>query len=183
MPDAVHPPASGASDAARPWRNSRIPRHWAILAGFIVVTGIGGSLGAAYAWRGSVRSQATHTFNATASGVSATLTALLQRDLDFLTTLRAVLTMNPGTSAGGFSRLYSGLDGRHRQVGSIGTSVVKVVPARDYASFQAQREREPAFRTLVGPSIAHVPPPAGASNCLLASGEEIAPLPPSYRLS
>jgi hypothetical protein len=125
-------------------------RLWLLVAGGILVLGLAVSLGGAQLWRSNVRTHEKQTFQTTATDVSETLEMQLRRDTDFLTTLRTVVAMQPGVRASGFNQWFNGLEGRQRQVGGLGTLLVRSVPAGALAAFQARRNAESAFRTLVG---------------------------------
>jgi hypothetical protein len=117
-------PAPSRKDA----RGSR-RRWWMLVACVILVLGLAVSLGGALLWRSSVRTRDKQAFQTTATDVTGTVETLLRRDTDFVATLRAVLTMQRGLGAGGFSQWFTELEGHQRQVGGLGTLVVKSVPA------------------------------------------------------
>ncbi len=173
-------PASGGS----------VRRRWAVVAVAVLVLGLALSLAGALLWRASVRSQEKQTFKAAATDVGETFENSLGRDTDFLSTLRGVLTMQPTLSASGFAQWFTALEGQRRQVGGLGTLVVRPVPVSRLAAFQAQRNADPAFRALVGGRIQPLSIPAGASRshaaaaeCLLAAGAVDTPYtPPIARL-
>jgi hypothetical protein len=79
-------------------------------------------------WRTSVRAHDKQEFQTNSTDVSETRETLLQRDADFVATLRAVLTMQPHMSATDFDRWFAQLHGKQRQVGGLGTTVVEAVP-------------------------------------------------------
>jgi diguanylate cyclase (GGDEF)-like protein len=155
--------------------------RWMLVACAILVLGLAASLLSAQLWRSSVRAHDKQTFQTTATDVSETTETLLRRDTDFVATLRAVLTMQPGLSAGGFDRWFAELEGHQRQVGGLGTLVVKSVPATELASFRAQRNADPAFRSLVGGRVEPVVAGGHASHCLLAAGAVTPPY--SHRIA
>jgi diguanylate cyclase (GGDEF)-like protein len=168
--DAAAPASpTGAGGVRRRW--------WMLLASVILVLGLGASLTSALLWRSSVRMHDRQTFQTTATDVSGTVETLLRRDTDFVATLRAVLTMQPGLSAGGFSRWFTELEGHRRQVGGLGTLVVRPVAAAKLAAFQARRDAEPTFRALVG-RLEPVVPDGRARYCLLSAGSVNTPYSP-----
>jgi len=141
----------------------------------ILLAGLAVSLGGGLWWRSNVRAHNRQSFQTTASGVTATLATLLRRDADFVGTLRAVLTLEPHLNTGEFDAWFSHLQGRQRQVGSLGTTVLESVPASALAAFQARRNADPAFRALVGGRLERITP-AGARQCLLSAGVAVAQL-------
>jgi diguanylate cyclase (GGDEF)-like protein len=123
----------------------------------------------------SSRRDSQQTFSATAEDVSTTLTTLLHRDADFVTTMRGVVTMAPGITDSGFAAWYAAVDGRNRQVGGLGTAVLAPVPAAQAVRFQAQRNGDPAYRGYVGHPTTLTPHRRGTL-CLLRLLTTIMPL-------
>ena len=117
------------------------------------------------------------SFASTARDVRATLGAVLRGNVDFVASLRAVLAMAPHLSASGFDRWFAALDGRARQIGSLGTNVVVPVTPAQLAGFLARRNADPAFRSLVGGHLAPVAP-TSATRCLLSAGTAPVPFGP-----
>ncbi len=133
------------------------------------------SLGSALLWRSSVKTHDKQEFQTNSTDVSETLETLLQRDADFVATLRAVLTMQPHLSASGFDQWFAQLQGKQREVSGLGTTVVEAVPAADLAAFQARRAADPAFRAFVGGTIVPVAASGRARYCLLSAGGTVTP--------
>ncbi|MFI5004990.1 MAG: CHASE domain-containing protein, partial [Solirubrobacterales bacterium] len=153
-------------------------RRWLLIACAILVLGLAASLASALLWRSSVRTQDRQAFQTSATGVTETLEMQLRRDTEFVATLRAVLTMQPGLSAGGFNQWFTEIEGRRRQVGGLGTLVVRPVPASGLAAFQARRDADPAFRALMGGKVEPVAPTGHARYCLLSAGDVSTPYSP-----
>jgi diguanylate cyclase (GGDEF)-like protein len=145
-------------------------RWWMLVACAILVLGLVASVAGGLVWRSSVRAHDKQAFQTTAADVSGTLETLLRRDTDFVATLRAVSTMQPGLGASGFGQWFSELEGHQRQVGGLGTLVVRSVPAAEFTAFRARRDADPAFRALVGGRLEPVVPDGRARYCLLAAG-------------
>src|ERR1700722_8936905 len=122
-----------------PARTTKSRRWWMVLACSILIVGLVASLGSALLWRSSVKTHGKQEFQTSSTDVSETLETLLQRDADFVATLRAVLTMRPHMSATSFDEWFAQLQGKQREVRGLGTTVVEVVPAADLAAFQARR--------------------------------------------
>jgi len=141
-----------------------------LIATAILAVGLAFSIMGARVWRASVRSQDRQGFRVNATDVNDTLEALLRRDADFLATLRAVLTMQPHTSATRFDQWFAALDAKQRQTGGLGTNVVVPVPAAQLTAFEARRAADPAFRAFVGGKIVPVPLSGRARYCLLEAG-------------
>jgi diguanylate cyclase (GGDEF)-like protein len=144
--------------------------HWRLFACLVLVVGLAMSLAGALLWHSSVRSHEKQTFQTTAVDVSATMETLLHRDTDFVATVRGVLTMQPRLNASGFDQWFTELEGHQRQVGGLGTLVVKAVPAGALASFEAQRRSDPAFRALMTGRLKAIVPNGRARYCLLSGG-------------
>src|ERR1700691_3928016 len=120
-----------AGSVQAPVRTPRSRRRWMILACVILVVGLVGSLGSALLWRSSVKAHDKQEFQTNSTDVSETLQTLLQRDADFVATLRAVLTMQPHLSATRFDQWFAQLQGKQREVSGLGTTVVEAVPAAE----------------------------------------------------
>jgi diguanylate cyclase (GGDEF)-like protein len=151
-------------------RTATSRRRWMLLACAILLVGLAASLGSALLWRSSVKSHDKQEFQTTAADVSGTTETLLRRDTDFVATLRAVLTMQPRLSARGFRLWFTELEGHQRQLGGLGTPVIKSVPAANLAAFQARRDRDPSFRSLVGGEVVPLAADGQARYCLLSGG-------------
>jgi diguanylate cyclase (GGDEF)-like protein len=148
------------------------------LACSILTVGLVASLGSALLWRSSIKVHDKQEFQTNSTDVSATLQTLLQRDADFVATLRAVLTMQPHMSATDFDQWFAQLQGKQRQLGGLGTTVVEAVPAAELAAFQARRAADPAFHALT--AGARAPALSGrATYCLLSAGGTVHPYSPS----
>jgi hypothetical protein len=146
-----------------------------VLACSILAVGLAASLGSGLLWRSSVHAHDKQEFQTNATDVNETLETLLQRDADFVATLRAVLTMQPRLSATRFDQWYAQLEGKQREVSGLGTTVVEAVPAADLAAFQARRAGDPAFRAFVGGATVPVAASGRARYCLLSAGGTVTP--------
>ena len=155
---------------------------WTLLACLILALGLAVSIGGAFLWRSSERARERQTFQTAATDVSETMETLLRRDTDFVATLRAVLTMQPRLSASGFRRWFTVLEGHQRQLGGLGTPVIKLVPAANLAAFQARRDHDPVFRSLVGGKVAPLTADGRAHYCLFSAGRSILRTPPQSRV-
>ncbi len=175
-PDCLMEMAHTATDTVRASTASAAKRRLRLLAAMLslgLLVGLGLSAGSALMWRSSVRKQERQAFESAASGVTATLGTLLRRDIDFVETLRAVLTMQSHVTATGFETWYRTLNGSQRQVEGIGSAVVSLVPAGQLEAFQARRDADPAFRALLGRWLAPVARRGEARYCLLSAGGEL----------
>ncbi len=141
-----------------------------LVAGGILVLGLAISLAGAQLWRSSVRTHEKQAFQETATDVGETLEMQLRRDTDFIATLRTVVAMHPSLSASVFNQWFTGLEGRQRQVGGLGTLLVRSVSAGALTAFQARRDADPAFRTLVGKRIEPFVADGRTRYCLLSAG-------------
>jgi diguanylate cyclase (GGDEF)-like protein len=144
----------------------------------ILVVGVAISLGSGLLVRSNARSHDRQSFQVASTDVSETLETLLSRDADFVTSLRAALTMRPHLSAASFQLWFSQLHGKQRQLDGLGTTVVETVPASRLTTFQARRDRDPAFRRLVAGTPAPVARSTRSRYCLLSSGWTLRPYPP-----
>ncbi len=150
-----------------------------LLACAVLAVGLAFSLAGAALWRASVRSHNSEQFQTTSTDVNETLETLLNRDADFVSTLRAVLAMQPHLNASRFNRWFNALEGRRHQVGGLGTTVVEAVSARRLKAFLARRNVDPAFRALVGGTIVPVARSGRTRYCLLTAGGTVTPSNPS----
>jgi diguanylate cyclase (GGDEF)-like protein len=153
-------------------------RNWVLVACVVLAFGVAASVVGALLWRSSVRTHDRQAFQTAATDVSETLEMQLRRDSEFVATLRGVLTRQPGLSASGFGAWFDAIEGHQRQVGELGTLVVRSVPAGALAAFQAKRNVDPAFRELVGGRVERVLAGGRARYCLLAGGVVKAPYSP-----
>jgi diguanylate cyclase (GGDEF)-like protein len=175
MPGQLETRLEPAEPVMVPIRTATSRRRWVLVACAILLAGLGASLGSALLWRSSVRTHDRQEFQTNSTDVSGALGTLLQRDADFVATLRAVLTMQPHLSATRFNQWFAQLQGKQRQVGGLGTTVVEAVPAAELAAFQARRNADPAFRTFVGGRLEPVARSGQARYCLLSVGGTVVP--------
>ncbi len=146
-----------------------------VIACSILLVGLVASLGSALLWRSSVKAHDRQQFQTSSTDVNETVETLLRRDVDFVTTLRSVLTMQPHLSATRFAQWFSQLQGKQREANGLGTTVVEAVPAAELAAFQARRAADPAFRAFVGGTVVPVAPGGRARYCLLSAGGTVTP--------
>ncbi len=174
--ERIRVPLRSVAKRAAPPRSRRTPA----LAAAILVLGLVGSFAGSLWWRANVHDEQHDSFATTAADVTATLHTMLRRDADFVVAVRAMLTMEPNMSASRFERWFSTLQGRRRQTGSLGTSVVLPFSPRERASLQARRNADPAFRAFVGDETEPLPSSGGAPACTVAAGVLVAgPLQPT----
>jgi diguanylate cyclase (GGDEF)-like protein len=154
-------------------RTRRWRRRSFTLASLVLLLGVAASLAGGLWWRANVRAEQRHSFQATAADITATLGTMLRRDADFVSALRATLTMQPGISPRLFDQWFAELDGRQRQVGGLGTSVIMRVPADALTRFEARRNSDATFRAFVGgqPDRLRLD---GRGACLLSAGVSFA---------
>jgi diguanylate cyclase (GGDEF)-like protein len=145
-------------------------RRWMLVACSVLVAGICVSLASSALWSSDARTHNREAFDTSASNVTATLETLLRRDADFVGTLRAVLTLQAPVGTTRFEEWFDELQGRQRLAGGVGVSVVERVPASALAAFQARRDADPAFATLVGGDVERVHAAGRKSYCLLSDG-------------
>jgi diguanylate cyclase (GGDEF)-like protein len=150
-------------------------RWWMLAAGSILAFGLAVSLAGALLWRASVRTHNLQEFQVNATDVRETLEPLLRRNIDFVASLRAVLTMEPHMSATRFDQWLTQLQGNQRQVGGLGTTVVEPVGASELVAFQTRRDADSEFRELVGGRPQPVTRSGRARYCLLSAGGTATP--------
>jgi diguanylate cyclase (GGDEF)-like protein len=146
-----------------------------LLACAILIVGLAASLGSGLLWHSSASTHDKQRFQTSSTDVTETLEALLRRDADLVTTLRAVLTMQPHLRATRFDQWFSQLRGKQRQVSGLGTTVVEAVPSAKLAAFQARRAADPAFRAFVGGTVVPITPSGRVRYCLLTAGGTVTP--------
>jgi diguanylate cyclase (GGDEF)-like protein len=168
----AHPVAEDQESTPR--RRSRRAVRAAVA---VFVAGLVFSAISAVMWARADRSNDRKDFHAVAEDVTSTVGILLQRDTNFVATLRTVLTMDPDLTPTQFQDWYGRLQASQRQVGGIGSAVVNVVPATKLDHFQARRDADPAFIRLLGSSIAAVPATGQQEYCLLSSSGALTGLP------
>ncbi len=142
----------------------------------VLTVGLAFSAVSAVMWARTDRANDRKDFRAAAEDVTSTAGILLQRDTNFVATLRTVMTMNPGMTPTQFEQWYRRLQGTQRQVGGIGSAVVNIVGAKDLVRFQARRDADPALIRLLGSSIAFIAPTGQPQYCLLGASGALAPL-------
>jgi diguanylate cyclase (GGDEF)-like protein len=163
-----------AEDQLRTRRRSRRAVHGAVA---VLVIGLILSGISAILWARIDQANDRKDFHAVAEDVTSTAGILLQRDANFVATLRTVLTMHPDLTPTQFDQWYGRLQGDQRQAGGIGSAVIKVVPAKNLIRFQSRRDADPAFIRLLGSSIAYIAPTGQPQYCLLSSSGALQPLP------
>jgi len=145
-------------------------RRWVLAVCAIVLVGVAASVTASLMWHSSVRARERQTFETSAANVSGTLETLLRRDTDFVKSVRAVLTLEPNLSASAFDRWLSLLESHQGQPAGFGALIVRSVPAKQLAAFQARRNADPAYRALVGQRAESIAPSGRSHYCLLTAG-------------
>ena len=154
-------------------RRSRRAVHAAVA---VLVIGLVLSGISAVLWARTEQANNRKDFHSVARDVTSTVGILLQRDANFVSTLRTVLTMNPELTPSQFAQWYGRLQGDQRQVGGIGSAVINVVAAKDLDHFQARRDADRAFIGLLGSNIAVVAPTGQPQYCLLGASGALEPL-------
>ena len=156
------PTGHAGERASRTW--------WLLLAIVVLVAGLVLSLAGALLWTASEDHSGRQAFNSTAANVTATLASQLRSDADFVSTLRATLTMEPGISPRRYAAWYQTLANPGRDVGGQGSVVVARVPAALLSAFERRRNADPAFRALIGGWLVPVPRGREQTYCVLAAG-------------
>ena len=157
-------------------RSSRRERRLLLAGAVALLVGLAVSGAAALVWRSTEQSRERQAFASAASNVTATLGTLLRRDADFVATLRAVLTTQPRLTATGFNIWYEALSGKQRQIGSIGSAVVSLVPSSRLRAFETRRDADPAIRSLMGTWLTPVPRGDQPRYCLFSAGGALVPI-------
>jgi diguanylate cyclase (GGDEF)-like protein len=136
----------------------------------VLALGLVASVMGGLRWGSNVSAHERQAFQTTVTDVAETLEMKLSRDTEFVSTLRGVLMMEPTMSATRFKQWFAEIEGRKRQVGGLGTLVVRAVPANRLVGFQATRDVDPAFSALVVGRVLPVRAARRARYCLLAAG-------------
>ena len=157
-------------------KNRRRSRRAVCAAVAVLVIGLILSGISAVLWARTGQANSRKDFRAVAEDVTSTAGILLQRDANFVATLRTVLTMHPDLTPTQFAQWYGRLQGDQRQVGGIGSAVINVVPAKTLIRFQSRRDADPAFIRLLGSHIAYIAPTGQPQYCLLSSSGALQPL-------
>ncbi|HTW42766.1 MAG TPA: EAL domain-containing protein [Solirubrobacteraceae bacterium] len=173
LPDDTSDHGPGDDDAQlsrSPGDGGALGRRWLAAMCALAVLCVAASVTAALMWRSSVRARERQTFQTAAADVSGRLETSLRRDTDFVRSVRAILSLQPNLTASGYGRWLSLLEDREGEPTGYGALIVKRVPAAELGSFQAQRNADPAFRTLVGGHLETVAASGRSHYCLLAGG-------------
>ncbi len=133
----------------------------------VLLVGVGVSVAGALEWRAEQERRAQQQFRSTAHDVTAAVAALLSRDVEFITTVRTVLTMEPGVSESRFHDWYRRLQQGNLQNIDFGTAVVESIPASSLSRFLARRRADPWMRAYFHAFVA-VPRVGRAQYCLIA---------------
>jgi diguanylate cyclase (GGDEF)-like protein len=157
-------------------KNRRRSRRAVCAAVAVLVIGLILSGISAVLWARTDQANNRKDFRAVAEDVTSTAGILLQRDANFVATLRTVLTMHPDLTPTQFAQWYGRLQGDQHQVGGIGSAVINVVPAKALIRFQSRRDADPAFIRLLGSHIAYIAPTGQPQYCLLSSSGALQPL-------
>jgi diguanylate cyclase (GGDEF)-like protein len=167
------PDQSAAEDQPTRDRRSRRAVHAAVA---VFICGLALSAVSAVLWAQAGEANNRKDFQSVAQDVTSTAGILLQRDTDFVATLRTVLTMRPELTPTQFAQWYARLKGNKRQVGGIGSAVVDLVPAKQLVRFQSRRDADPAFIRHLGAHITFVAPTGQPQYCLLGASGVVQPL-------
>ena len=142
-------------------------RRWIAVAAGVVVLGVALSVGGFYLQRARVRADQRAALRTTAADVTATLAATLQRDLDFVASVRAVDTLQPRLTNASFGSWYAALQGARGRVGGVGTALIAVVPAARLSAFVAASQRDPTWRLIIGGRYRIIPAGRRTRYCLI----------------
>lgn len=166
--DAVPEQAAAARESTVRRRGAR-GRPW-LPALCLLAIGFGISVVVGLVWRADALGHERASFRQGVADVTATLGGELQRNGDFIATVRALVQMSPHLSETEFSRWYAALEGDKRQVGSLATGIVSLVHADELAAFQRRRRADPTFMRFSGGSDQIVPAGRRSRYCLLSAG-------------
>ncbi|MGO9973950.1 MAG: hypothetical protein ACLP01_14345 [Solirubrobacteraceae bacterium] len=159
-------------------RGRGFARYWPLTALLIMLAGVCLSGVVALSWSARVRREHRQAFEVTAGNVAATMTTLVQADANYVTTMRAILTIESHVSPTGFDDWYDWLEGARQQIGGVGIATIARIPFRQLRAFERGRDRDPAFTRLVGGMVQPVAPEGRRTECLLAAGHALIPLNP-----
>ncbi len=170
-----HAPSVAEAQEPTTRRRSRRATHAAVAVLIIglILSGISAAL-----WTRTGQANERKDFHAAAEDVTSTVGILLQRNANFVATLRTVMTMHPALTPTQFDQWYRRLQADQRQVGGIGSAVIDVVPGSDLIRFQSRRDSDPAFIRLLGRNIVFMAPTGQPQYCLLDASGALMPLTP-----
>jgi diguanylate cyclase (GGDEF)-like protein len=154
-------------ESRRNWWNTVV---WVMLASGLVL-----SLVCGVVWASQQRADNHRRFAGDASSVTVALGTMLSRDTDFVAMLRTIAEMEPRLSASRFDSWYARLEGKQRQVGSLGTSVVTSVGANALRRFVRWRNADPEFSSLLGRKPFPLAQDGDRRYCLLSAGHTVVP--------
>jgi diguanylate cyclase (GGDEF)-like protein len=155
---------------------SRRVRIWVAAACTVLTIGTAVSLAISVLWYHDRKDAGRQSFVATTGDVSTALGTELRRETDFVSTLRAVFTMEPSVGSSRFADWFDALHGRARLSGTLGTVVIRSIPRGRLRGFQLARNADPNFRALMGGETRVIGPgPGRARSCILAAAAS--PLP------
>jgi len=146
------------------WRLFVLVTAWVVLA-----VGIGGSVAGGYAWAIAQRSQSQRDFRATAAELTGSVKSVLQRDLDFLATVRSMITSYPGLTNHQLAPWVDSLHVTTRYPGTKGFGYIVPVDAAALPSFEATVTADPILGSAPGP-FAIYPAGSRAQYCLVRFG-------------
>ncbi len=158
---------AGVDDQAGTGRTAA-RRRWMLATWLTLVIGIAASLTAATLWRSSVRAQNKQAFRTAATDVSATLATLLRRDVSVAEALRTAAQMEPAMSPTRFAQWSARLGNIQAQGSAAEVALIDVVPAAKLAAFQARRDADHMFRSIVMDQFAPIEPSGRSHYCVLA---------------
>jgi diguanylate cyclase (GGDEF)-like protein len=179
MRDPAAPPNSDHQDAERPravgtgrrWDRAWRGGMWLLLVVCVLLS----VLGAGY-WHRNLQAEDRSAFRTRASDLAITVGSALNRDTDFVASLRAVTATTPDLDNAHFRSLITASGAAKRYPGTVGNAYYERVSLRDLPAFEAALLADPPNGT---PITQYAVTPAGnrASYCLLRFEYLLAPLP------
>jgi len=139
-------PDRAATEATQwPLAEPRARRRWlsVVVATFLLVVGLGGSVVGGVAWYRYQRSETQKSFDATASGAASAVGASLNRDLDFISAQKSLVAAFPEMTNRQLTAWYRGLDVKEKYKGAIAFGFVEPVSNAQLPAFLAALRADP----------------------------------------
>ena len=154
----------------------RTRQAWVAVAVAVLVVGSASSILGGIAWDGYQQRESQRSFANTASTVAAATSSALQRDLDFTSTVKGIVSAVPEVTNRELAAWTESIDASARYPGSFGFAFVEPVQASALPGFVAQLQADPPAGTSVVPYSVW-PQGLRPQYCLIALADQMRPLP------
>lgn len=164
---------------ASPFRHRSLPvpsegdvrrrRLWIAAASVLLTAGIIGSAVGGFFWSRYQQTQTGRSFRATASSLTASLGASVNRDLDFQDLLLSMVATNPELTNHQLAPWLHALDVTKRYPGTLGFGFFEPISAAALPAFLAGMQADPRIGAAPGPLVVY-PPGLRPQYCLARLG-------------